>query len=254
MAIARATGGTRVTVAQAAVGAILTVALGAESGTDRLADALIGAAVALGFTQFLFSPEPLRLLRRAESDVLAEMTAGLRLAGQTLSDSDERLAGQALDSLGKVRGQLTELARVRQASIRVARHSVMWRRRAALVVRETENAAHLDLLAGSCLMLTRVAVETRARDVAWLAPHVRELNTALSELSRAPDDPATRQEAASRTLRLARQLAHDLSVRGSPAAESAEEAAVMLIRIVAADIMTFAGGDRGTGDRGLSLA
>ena len=262
MAIARATGGTRVTVAQAALGAILTVAVGnEEAGMERLADALIGAGVALVFTQFLFSPEPLRLLHRAESAALTEMAKGLRLTGQALADSDEQVAGQALDTLRTLRDQLTELARVRQASIRVARHSVVWRRRTPLVVREKENAGHLDLLGDSCLMLTRVAVESRACDREWLALHLRELAGTLSDLSRDPDDLATRQGAVSRSLRMARQLAHDLSVHGSPTPESSKEATVILTRIVAADIMIFSGVDPGqatqavlVGDGQLSLA
>lgn len=70
MTIARALGSARVTMAQAAAGAILTVAsAGGEVGPERLSDALIGAGVALVFSQFLFSPEPVALLRRAESGV-----------------------------------------------------------------------------------------------------------------------------------------------------------------------------------------
>jgi uncharacterized membrane protein YgaE (UPF0421/DUF939 family) len=54
MAIAVGFGGARVVIAQAAVGAILTVAIGeADAGLQRLADALIGAGVALVFTQNL---------------------------------------------------------------------------------------------------------------------------------------------------------------------------------------------------------
>lgn len=246
MAIARATGGARVTVAQAAVAAILIVAVGnEETGIERLADALIGAGVALGFTQFLFSPEPLRLIHRAESAALAEMAKGLRLTGQALGGSDEQAAGQALDTQRTLRNQLTELARAGQASIDAARHSMVWRRRMPLVVREKENAGRLDLLGDSCLMLIRVAVETRTCDREWLAPHLHELAGTLSDLARDPGNLATRQEAGSRPLRMARQLAHHLSVHGSPTPESPEEATVILTRIVAADIMTFSGADPG---------
>jgi len=66
-AVARALGGARIVIAQAAAGAILTVAVAnGEAGTQRLVDALIGVGVALLFTQVLSSPEPLALLRRAE--------------------------------------------------------------------------------------------------------------------------------------------------------------------------------------------
>ena len=48
-----------------------------EVGTQRLVDALIGVGVALLFSQVLFSPEPLALLRRAEAAALADMAEGL---------------------------------------------------------------------------------------------------------------------------------------------------------------------------------
>lgn len=246
MAIARATGGARVTVAQAAVGAILTVAVGnGAAGIDRLADALIGAGVALVFTQFLFSPEPLRLLRRAESAALAEMANGIRLTGQALAGCDDEAARRALDTRRTLRDRLTQLTRIREVSIRVARHSVVWRRRIALVVREKENAGHLDLLGDSCLMLIRVGVETRGLGRGWLAPHLRELAGTLSDLSRDPGGLATRQGAVARQVRMARELARDLSDHGSPSPEPREEAAVILTRSVAADIMIFCGAGPG---------
>ena len=67
MVVARLVDRQPIVVAQAAVGAILVTAFGdTAAGLDRLVDALIGAAVALVFSQLLFSPDPLRLLRRAE--------------------------------------------------------------------------------------------------------------------------------------------------------------------------------------------
>ena len=66
IATVRALGGTPLAVAQGAAAAILTVAFGdSEVGPDRLIDTLIGGGVALVFSQVLFTPEPVRLLRRA---------------------------------------------------------------------------------------------------------------------------------------------------------------------------------------------
>jgi hypothetical protein len=54
MTAARAVGGARIAMAQAASGAILTVVVAnGEAGTERLEEALIGAGVALVFSQFL---------------------------------------------------------------------------------------------------------------------------------------------------------------------------------------------------------
>jgi uncharacterized membrane protein YgaE (UPF0421/DUF939 family) len=67
MVVARALDGARIVIAQAGASAILTVAVAnGEAGTQRLADALIGAGVALVFSQLLFSPEPVALVRRAD--------------------------------------------------------------------------------------------------------------------------------------------------------------------------------------------
>ena len=78
--VARSLGESRIVVAQAAVGAFLTVALAdGEAGLYRAADALVGTGVALVFSQLLFSPEPLAILRRAESAALAELADALAL-------------------------------------------------------------------------------------------------------------------------------------------------------------------------------
>ena len=72
-------GPARIVRAQAAVGAILVTVVGhPEQGFDRVVDAIIGAGVALAFSQLLFPPEPLRLLRRAETTVLSSLAAGLQ--------------------------------------------------------------------------------------------------------------------------------------------------------------------------------
>ena len=98
--IARALGGARVLLAQAAVGAILVITVGdAEAGLERLLDALVGVGVALVFTQLLFSPEPVALLRRAESAALADMADGLALTADALERDDEEMAERALSSL-----------------------------------------------------------------------------------------------------------------------------------------------------------
>jgi uncharacterized membrane protein YgaE (UPF0421/DUF939 family) len=155
MAVAVALGGARVMVAQAA-GAILTVAVAdGRAGPQRLVDALVGAGVAVVFTQVLFSPEPVALLRRAEATALTDLAGGLELTARALERDDDGLAERAMNSLRDLRDRLAELSRTRRASSRVVRHSLVWRARMAPVVRESEHAGHLDLLGGSCLLLTR---------------------------------------------------------------------------------------------------
>jgi uncharacterized membrane protein YgaE (UPF0421/DUF939 family) len=240
MAVAVALGGARITIGQAAASAILTVAVAdGQAGPQRLVDALIGAGVALVFTQVLFSPEPVGLLRRAEAAALTDMADGLKLTAQALERDDKQLAERTISSLRDLRDRLAELSRSRRASSRVVRHSLLWRTRMAPVVRERENAGHLDLLGGSCLLLARTALTMSPAERQRLAPNVRELAGAIADLARAPGDRPTRQRAADRALDLARWVADN------PQPSQAALAASAAIRMVATDVMVFAGVDPG---------
>lgn len=239
MAVARALGGVRIVIAQAAVGAILIIALGdVDAGPQRLIDALIGAGVALGFSQILFSPEPVALVRRAASDVLRQMAEGVELTARALEHDDPELGQRAMSRLRDLHARMVELRRVTRASRRVVRHSVAWRARTAPVVRENENVGHLDLLGGSCLMLARAAIALSPADRRWLAPSIRALASAMDDLAGDPGDRATRQRAADHALDLARGVAGHDAPGQSPLA-----AAIVIVRIVAADVMVFAGVD-----------
>jgi uncharacterized membrane protein YgaE (UPF0421/DUF939 family) len=171
MTIARALGGARVTIAQAAAGAILTVvSANDQAGTERLFDAVIGGGVALVFSQFLFSPEPVALLRREESAALADISHGLELTAYALERDDYESDERALNSLRDLRDRLVELSRLRRASSRVARHSLVWRSQMTPVVHEKESADYLDLVGSSCLMLTRTAIAVKPPERRTIAP------------------------------------------------------------------------------------
>jgi uncharacterized membrane protein YgaE (UPF0421/DUF939 family) len=240
MAVAFALGGTRVTIAQAASSAILTVAVAdGQAGPNRLVDALIGAGVALVFTQVLFSPEPVTLLRRAEAAALADMADGLELTARALERGDGELDERAMSRLRDLPDRLADLRRTRHASSRVVRHSLLWRARMAPVVHESENARHLDLLGGSCLLLTRTALTMSPPEGRGLAPSIRELAVAVGDLATAPGDRATRQRAADRALALAR------SVAPGPPRSQATLTVSAAIEMAATDIAAFAGVDPG---------
>jgi uncharacterized membrane protein YgaE (UPF0421/DUF939 family) len=236
-ALARAMNGARVVVAQAASGAILTVAIAnGEAGVERLTDALIGAGVALIFSQLLFSPEPLGLLRRAESAVLRRMASALSMVARTLGGEDDRLAAQALTELRELPNDVTELRRLRRASARVARRTVVWRSQREMIVRENENADHLDLLGASCLMLTRVASALRGDDRRALQPSVSDLADVLAALATDLGDRTVRQGSAERAFDVA--VGFDAK---DPDPDSTLAVAVTAVRLVALDIMAFAG-------------
>jgi uncharacterized membrane protein YgaE (UPF0421/DUF939 family) len=241
MLIAKAVDDARIVIAQAAVSAILVTAFGRpQQGWDRLIDAVIGAAVALAVSQLFFAPEPLRLLRRAEAAVLSALAGVLRMTGDAVRLGDRERAAAATTQLRDLRDDLTELSTMRHASDRIIRHSPTWRRRAGLVVSERERADHLDLLAGSCLMLTRTAIEVDGPLRAPLAATVGQLAAAMDELAADPGNQATRQHAGERAADLATWLVrHGERVP----AQSALAAAYAGIRMVAIDVMVFAGVD-----------
>jgi len=238
LVLARALGGARVVRAQAALGAILTISSGnGEVGTQRLTDALIGAGVALVFSQLLFSPQPLRLLRRVEMKALAAMAGGLDLTAQAL-EGEEALTDEAISSQRELRDQLSELARIRRASGRVARHSLVWRSQISPLVRENEDAGYLDLLGGSCLLLTRTSLSARDGDRRLLAPGVRALSTTLADLAGQPGDRPARQQAVDRSLEILREMR---AVRTEPDPEMT--AALTAARMAVTDLMLFVGVD-----------
>jgi hypothetical protein len=239
MMAARAMGGARIVVAQAAAGAILTVVTsGGEGGIDRLIDASIGAGVALVFTQILFSPEPVALLRRAESGALTGVAEGLHLTALALEHGDEELAERAIATLRGVRDRLSDLSRARKASGRVVRHSLAWRSRSAPVVRETENAGHLDLLGSSCVMLARTTTVLDEAERRGVAPSVQELAAAIGEVAKDPGDRNARQSTADRALDLIRKPFKVETMTPEI------DAAYVALRMVATDVMVFAGVDQ----------
>ena len=244
MTLASALGGPRLVMVQAASAAILTVAAAdGEAGIHRLIDAVIGAAVALVFSQVLLSPEPVALLRRAAAGALARMSEALTVLARALEDRDDARADDAMQLLRVQREALAELARLREASNRVVRHSAIWRSQIEPLVRENENVGHLDLLATSCLVLARSVVaeplaEANANACASLGRDVQRLAGALSEMAEELGDRAIRQTAADVALAVALGLADAKSP-----AHTSFAAAVNALRMVAVDVMVVAGVD-----------
>lgn len=77
----------------------------------------------VGFSQLLFVPEPLRLLRRAECAVLSSLADGLWLTADALEHKNHHLADQATGQLRALPDNLVTLNTVRTASGRIVRHS-----------------------------------------------------------------------------------------------------------------------------------
>lgn len=239
MAIAHAAGGARIAVIQAGGSAILTVAVaGGEAGLERLLDALIGGGVAIVFSQVVFSPEPVALLRRAEADALREMAEALDLTAKTLGTVGLEHGELPLDALRQLRDRLAELGRLRKASGNVARHSAMWRSQAEPLVRERETAGQLDLLGGACVMLVRAAFAVDPAKRSRFTSAVQALAQVLKGLAQAPGDRDTRQSAADQALAVARRFA-----RIDAAGDTNTALLTLMLRVVATDVIVFTGID-----------
>lgn len=140
MVVAVGVGAARVTIAQAAAGAILivTVPYGAERGPVRLMDAAIGVAVALVFSQLVFPTHPVRLVDRAERTVL-ERTHGL-LAGVAASAGTQSSPAATRRALAATHAALSELDGARAAALNIVHHTVRgarWHRQTHVRVART---------------------------------------------------------------------------------------------------------------------
>ncbi|MFD0902993.1 FUSC family protein, partial [Actinomadura sediminis] len=187
-ALAAALGENRLVIAQAAAGAVLTVGVGDDQlGVYRIVDALIGAGVALVFTQLLFTPEPVALLRRAETAALDWAAAGLEAVARALAPGDAgerggRLAAEAIETLRDPDDRVGDVDRMRRATTTLPRFSLAWRLRGGHSAREVEHADRLGLLGAACLMLARTAPAAVPDGRAVLVRAVREIAEVLRAL------------------------------------------------------------------------
>ncbi|MFE0799587.1 aromatic acid exporter family protein [Streptomyces sp. NPDC058812] len=237
--------GERITMAQAAVGAVISVASGQQAGIDRVLDALLGAGVALVFSQLLFPPHPLALLRRAEAATLEGLGRALALTARALDEPEEERHTRLWEELRPVYTLLNDLGGTRNDAIAVARRTLLWRGRREPVVQEIATTRYLDLIGNSCLTLIRGASALDTRHRQTFAHTVRRLADVLTVLATAPASHAARLHAARRTLDIVRSAPN---VEGGPALPVAVWESV---RLVAGDILVFAGADVEEAERAL---
>ena len=163
---------------------------------------------------------------------------GLALTEKAMRDDEDDAGERALERLRSLRDQLSELARTRAAGHRIVRRAAGWRSQRSPLVREAENAGHLDLLGGSCLVLARTSLSADSEVRHTMAPQVHELAGALSDLAENPGDLETRQGVADRALAVGRQCSAQTAE-----AQPGLAAVVTMVDLAATDIMVFAGVD-----------
>ena len=235
--VATVAGGSRLTIAQAAAAAVLTIAIAGEgNGWDRLVDALVGAGVALLFTQVLFPPNPLRLLRQAETDALSSLAQGLDAAAYAMRHDDAEAGRDALTQLRRTRDHLAEIHNVRQRSRRVTRHTLTRRGSTQPVVAENENAGFLDLLGDGSVMAVRLGLDGDREQQQHLSHPLSVCARLIGSLAAGPGDRVNRQQVVDEVPHLL-ELLHGLEV----VREDSAQAATRITRVLIYDMMRYAG-------------
>ena len=224
--------GQRVTMAQSAVSAVISVVSGRLAGIDRVLDVLLGAGVALIFSQLLFPANPLAELQRARTATLGGLARLLDLAGRAADASEYLPEDRMREELRPLYSLLTDLGKTRADTIATALRTPRRRPQRQTVQRESHAAAQLDLLGNSCLTLLRAVVALDPDRRAAFAPAIRDLSAALRELSAAPGAPGACRDATELA-----QAAVEAAAEGGPAEVTAAWGS---LRLVARDIQTFA--------------
>lgn len=108
---------------QGGVSAILVIAMGPiTAGPTRLMDAVIGTAVALTFSQILFTPDPVRVIDSAVRQMLRLMAHGFAQAAEAAAERNQAKAEAALSHFFTSRDSLDAVV----AGINAARSLSRW--------------------------------------------------------------------------------------------------------------------------------
>ena len=230
--------GERSVIGQAAASAILTAIFVGDGspGIGRIVDALIGAGVALVFSQLLFPARLVALMRRIEVEALGEMSRMLAGAAQALDEEGDASSRQMVNRLDGLSRPMAELSRAREASMTTIRLSTIRWGDPQPVLDEDEIIERLILLAESCLFLCRSTAAMGARERRELAPIVSGMADVLAILADDLSSREVREQAVEQALMTARMYGP-----GRSDDDQVTQAAHLAVEMVATDIMLFAG-------------
>lgn len=228
-----AVGSARTTMAQAAVSAVIAVAMGSDASLTRVVDAIFGGAVALVFSQLLFPADPLTLLRRAESDLLLNLARALDVTSHSLRHDDRSTALNLWQRLRPLYASAAELSKACDTMLTSARRSPLRRAQRIPLRSELVAVAHVSLLGNSCLTLSRESQSVPTDHRRDFAPAINEAAALMQMLATDPADPALRRLTVSNALAVSRQAPEEGPGRLKAAWES--------LRWVVHDLAVFAG-------------
>ncbi|CAL9375882.1 hypothetical protein SUDANB121_00964 [Nocardiopsis dassonvillei] len=238
MLVAVAVNAQRIVIGQAGASAILTTIFISDGspGIDRLVDALLGAGVALVFSQLLFPARLVALLRRIEVDALTEMSGMLAGVARALDEEGDVSSQQMVNRLGDLSRPMAELSRARESSMTTIRLSTIRWGDPQPVLDEDEIIERLILLAESCLFLCRSTAAMGAHERRELVPIVFGMADVLATLADDLSSREAREQAVEQALMTARMYGP-----GRPEDDQVTQATHLAVEMVATDIMLFAG-------------
>jgi uncharacterized membrane protein YgaE (UPF0421/DUF939 family) len=261
MSLAVLLGGGELLITEAAVSAVLLLALDPLSGAgfspNRIFEALIGGGVALAVGALLFPPDPVLHVGRAAQALFAELGRTLELLAAALASGDTGRAERALLQARSIDALVDELDAALAIGRETARTAPQRFAAREQVERYDRSLAQLDLAVRNTRVLARHslrAVREGRQAPAELTSAVSELAQAVWALAGAYDEPfraaAARGLAASAAARTAgvdghadvavqvRSTAVDLmraaeQVQGAPEEQPTEELLALPVAVAA---------------------
>jgi uncharacterized membrane protein YgaE (UPF0421/DUF939 family) len=237
MSIAVLLGGGEILVSEAAVSAILLVALDPSSGAgfspNRIFEALIGGAVAFAVGALLFPPDPVLHVGRAAQAVFGELGRALERLASALASGDTARAERArvqARALDRLVDELDAALATGRETARIAPQRFAARTE---IERYDRSLEQIDLAVRNTRVLARHALRAvrAGREVPVELPFaVTELSQAVWALAAAYSEPHRAEEA--------RALASNAAARAAALPEHADLA--VQVRSTAVDLMRAA--------------
>jgi uncharacterized membrane protein YgaE (UPF0421/DUF939 family) len=218
MAAALLLGGGPLLATQAAISGVLVATIQPPSGGitfARFYDALVGGAAALLVSSLIFPVDPVGVVRRRLTPLLAELGTLLEAIADGLEHRDSTAAERALVQARDIDPLLSDLHEAVEAAGETARISPAKRSQIGALDRHVEAARHVDYAYRNVRVLARGVIRAIALHDATppaVSEALRELATAARNLAAFLEDPAKGdrgREAALRAAALANAALED---------------------------------------------
>jgi uncharacterized membrane protein YgaE (UPF0421/DUF939 family) len=240
MSVAVMLTGSEMVAGEAAVSAILLIALdpGAGYSPNRILEAVIGGGAALVVGALLFPPDPALQVGRAAQAVFGELGRALERTAAALATGDAGGGERALAEARAIDTHFDELERSLDSGLDIARTAPQRFAARTEVARYERSLRHLDHAVRNTRVLARHAVRavrTGSVTPADLPFAVSELAQAVWELAGAYEDPERAWDA--------RDLASRAAARATRVQTAADLALVEIlaqVRSTAVDLMRAA--------------